>query len=97
LQPGGHRFDPGQLHQDSARVRGALMATVEYAHRIVRIGQRVYIVGGLLGAGAWLWAFSGDLHRIIVFLLPIWIGLLISFVGKKQERLAQQPDVGRQM
>jgi hypothetical protein len=72
------------------------MATLEDAHRIIRIGQKVSIIGGLLGAAVWLFAFSGDLNRIIVFLLPMWIGLSISFFGKKQEKSAQQSDVGRQ-
>jgi len=73
------------------------MSTVEGAQRIIRIGQVVSIAGGLLGAAVWLLAFSGNLNRIIVFLLLPWIGLSISLVGKRQERLAQQSDVGRQM
>ena len=72
------------------------MARLEDAHRTMRIGQAVFIVGGLLGAAVWLFAFSGDFRLCILFLLPMWIGLVISSVGKKQERSAQQSDVGRQ-
>jgi hypothetical protein len=72
------------------------MATLEDAHRTMRIGQKVFIVGGLLGAAVWLFAFSGDVRLCILFLLPMGIGLSISSVGKKQEKSAQQSDVGRQ-
>ncbi len=72
------------------------MATLEDARRTIRIGQKVYILGGLVGGAVWLFAFSGELNRIIVFFLPMWIGLSISSFGKKQERSAQQSDVGRQ-
>ena len=96
MQPGGHRFDPGQLHQEFSGAGSPLMPTVEGAHKIIRIGQLVSVVGGLLGAAVWLLAFSGDLNRIIVFLLLPWIGLSISLVGKRRERAAQQSDVGRQ-
>jgi len=74
------------------------MATIEGARRIQRVGRIIYLIGGALGLGVWLFVFKGDLSRpSILFLWPIGLGSVIALVGVILERSAKQPDVGRQM
>jgi hypothetical protein len=73
------------------------MATTRVARRVVRCGRIVYLGGGFIGATLWLVRFSGDLHLLAMFYMPLLVGLAITSVGRKLERTAQQPDVGRQM
>ena len=72
------------------------MVALEKARRVIRIGRRIQIGGGLLGAVVWLLWFRGNYSMSIIFLLPPSVGLMILSAGRMQERSAQQSNVGRQ-
>lgn len=73
------------------------MTPLERAQRIKRIGQVFGAIGGGIGLAVWLFVFSGDVSRpSILFLWPMYVGVVILLVGLILERFAKQSDVGRQ-
>jgi len=68
-----------------------LTATVDGARRIMRIGQFVSVIGGLVGLVVWLGVFSGDAthNGMLIFILPMGAGAAITGVGMILDRTAK--------
>ena len=98
LQPGGHRFDPGQLHQRLRIPRGSSMVL-----RLARWLKWVLWPLSLLIALAAFWVtvlgkrHPSGIHQLKVVALCGGAWVVTSFGALFLERFTRQSDVGRQM